>query len=306
MRQHPPRASGAQHIADGIHHLPAGVFDGTAAGFGRRQQRFQQLPLPVVQVGGVIWSVHTPRLRHSARSSPSCLYASFYLFRHPLRQRIFQQPFSWREMGVDVRGRSQNLRINYRTSHQIRTQADRLLDPELSDVDGNTEERRGTVSVFNGPNPTVSALEDEKADMEAVAKWLVARIEDGTDPDEIGVFVRSSEQIDRAVATVRNAGLPYNVLDDGAETADGAVHVGTMHLAKGLEFRAVAVIACDAEVIPLQSRVESIVDDADLEEVYNTERNLLYVACTRARDHLLVTGVKPVSEFLDDLSNNDE
>ena len=84
MRQHPPRASGAQHIADGIHHLPAGVFDGTAAGFGRRQQRFQQLPLPVVQVGGVIWSVHTPRLRHSARSSPSCHYASFYLFRHPV------------------------------------------------------------------------------------------------------------------------------------------------------------------------------------------------------------------------------
>ena len=79
-----------------------------------------------------------------------------------------------------------------------------------------------------------------------------------------------------------------------------------MHLAKGLEFRAVPVMACDAEAIPLQSRVESIVDEADLEEVYNTERNLLYVASTRARDHLLVTGVKPVSEFLDDLSNNDE
>ena len=67
---------------------PVRVFDGTAAGFGRRQQRFQQLPLPVVQVGGVIWSVHTPRLRHSARSSPSCLYASFYLFRHPLIETI--------------------------------------------------------------------------------------------------------------------------------------------------------------------------------------------------------------------------
>ena len=70
----------------------------------------------------------------------------------------------------------------------------------------------------------------------------------------------------------------------------GAVNVGTMHLAKGLEFRAVPVMACDAEAIPLQSRVESIVDEADLEEVYNTERNLLYVASTRARDHLLVTG----------------
>ena len=93
-------------------------------------------------------------------------------------------------------------------------------------------------------------------------------------------------------------------MDDG-EGRRGGVNVGTMNLAKGLEFRAVAVMACDAEVIPLQSRVESIVDEADLEEVYNTERNLLYVACTRARDHLLVTGVKPVSEFLDDLVPND-
>jgi superfamily I DNA/RNA helicase len=74
-----------------------------------------------------------------------------------------------------------------------------------------------------------------------------------------------------------------------------------MHLAKGLEFRAVPVAACDDEVIPLQERIESVVDDSDLEEVYNTERHLLYVACTRARDNLLVTAVEPASEFLDDL-----
>ena len=77
--------------------------------------------------------------------------------------------------------------------------------------------------------------------------------------------------------------------------------IGTMHLAKGLEFRAVAVMTCDDEVIPLQERIEAVGDDADLEDVYNTERHLLYVACTRARDHLLVTGVKPASEFLDDM-----
>ena len=76
----------------------------------------------------------------------------------------------------------------------------------------------------------------------------------------------------------------------------------TMHLAKGLEFRAVLVAACDDEIIPSQSRIERVGDDADLEDVYNTERHLLYVACTRARDHLLVSGVKPASEFLDDLS----
>ena len=71
-------------------------------------------------------------------------------FAGDLGQRIFQQPFSWRSLGVDVRGRSYTLRINYRTSHQIRVQADRLLPPALADVDGNAEDRRGAVSVFNG------------------------------------------------------------------------------------------------------------------------------------------------------------
>ena len=74
-----------------------------------------------------------------------------------------------------------------------------------------------------------------------------------------------------------------------------------MHLAKGLEFRAVVVMACDDVVIPLQERIAAVADESDLKEVYNTERHLLYVACTRARDHLLVTGIKPASEFLSDL-----
>ena len=68
-----------------------------------------------------------------------------------------------------------------------------------------------------------------------------------------------------------------------------------------LRFRAVAVMACDDEVVPLQARIESVGDDADLQDVYDTERQLLYVACTRARDHLLVTSVEPASEFLDDM-----
>ena len=227
--------------------------------------------------------------------------ANGLFFAGDLGQRIFQQPFSWKEIGVDVRGRSQTLRINYRTSHQIRTQADRLLDPAISDVDGNLEERKGTVSVFNGPQPAIQVLEDEEAESSAVSDWLTARISDGLQSGEISVFIRSIDQMKRAVAAVTQSCLPYSILDEDMDAEEGCLTVGTMHLAKGLEFRAVAVMACDSEIIPLQSRVESIADEADLEEVYNTERNLLYVACTRARDHLLVTGVKPVSEFLDDL-----
>jgi len=218
-----------------------------------------------------------------------------------LGQRIFQQPFSWKALGIDIRGRSRTLHINYRTSHQIRTQADRLLGPELSDVDGITEERVGTVSVFNGPAPEIQILKSPDEESQTVSEWLRDRSNQGVVPHEIGVFVRSPAELDRARVAVENSGLSFTVLDDKVETTDDHVSICTMHLAKGLEFRAVVVMACDDEIIPLQQRIETAADDSDLEEVYNTERHLLYVACTRARDHLLVTSVDPASEFLDDL-----
>ena len=100
---------------------------------------------------------------------------------------------------------------------------------------------------------------------------------------------------------MQKSGIPFKILDENVETTSGFVCISTMHLAKGLEFRAVVVMACDDEVIPSQQRIETVADEADLEDVYNTERHLLYVACTRARDCLLVTSVAPASEFLEDL-----
>jgi superfamily I DNA/RNA helicase/mRNA-degrading endonuclease RelE of RelBE toxin-antitoxin system len=222
-------------------------------------------------------------------------------FAGDLGQRIFQQPFSWKALGVDIRGRSRTLRINYRTSHQIRKQADKLLGPELADVDGNTEERTGTISVFNGPIPSIERFDTRKDEIEAVSQWLKDQISEGLLPEEIGVFVRTANELPRAQSAIELAELSYKVLDEKISTTGDTVSLCTMHLAKGLEFRAVAVMACDDEVIPLQDRIERVIDESDLEDVYNTERHLLYVACTRARDHLLVTSVEPASEFLDDL-----
>jgi superfamily I DNA/RNA helicase/mRNA-degrading endonuclease RelE of RelBE toxin-antitoxin system len=222
-------------------------------------------------------------------------------FAGDLGQRIFQQPFSWKSLGVDVRGRSRTLNINYRTSHQIRQQADRLLGPEVSDMDGNTETRKGTVSVFNGPAPFIQSFNDKEAERNGVAAWIRDLLDHGFAAHEIGVIVRSEMQLERASAALDATGLPYRLLDEHVETAPGEASLCTMHLAKGLEFRAVAVMACDDEVLPLQARIESVMDDADLEEVYNTERHLLYVACTRARDRLMVSSVAPASEFVDDM-----
>lgn len=229
-------------------------------------------------------------------SHPNALF-----FAGDLGQRIFQQPFSWKALGVDIRGRSRTLRINYRTSHQIRTQTDRLLGPVVNDVDGNTEDRSDTVSVFNGPPPSILSFKSESDEIKAVGNWIVEQAKGGVLPHEFGVFVRSEAQLDRAKTAVDAAGLVYKILDEHVESISGHISISTMHLAKGLEFRAVVVMACDDEIIPLQMRIETVGDDADLQEVYDTERHLLYVACTRARDHLLVTSVEPASEFLDDM-----
>lgn len=222
-------------------------------------------------------------------------------FAGDLGQRIFQQPFSWKSLGVDVRGRSRTLRVNYRTSHQIRRQADRLLGPMVTDADGNAEDRSDTVSVFNGPPPWVRVLKNEDDECAAVGSWLRECADAGIQLHEMAVFVRSEAQIARAEQALTDAGLLHLVLDKQLTVEADHVAVGTMHLAKGLEFRAVVVMACDDEVLPLQERIESVGDDGDLQEVYDTERQLLYVACTRARDRLLVTGTAPASEFLDDL-----
>jgi superfamily I DNA/RNA helicase len=115
------------------------------------------------------------------------------------------------------------------------------------------------------------------------------------------VFVRTRAELHRARAAVEAAGFAWAELSEREQEAAGRVLVGTMHLAKGLEFKAVVVMACDDGVLPLQERLSAVADETELDDVYETERHLLYVACTRARDRLLVSAVLPASEYLQDL-----
>ncbi|MBT3011742.1 MAG: UvrD-helicase domain-containing protein [Candidatus Thiodiazotropha sp. (ex Lucina pensylvanica)] len=245
--------------------------------------------------------ISIPQLRFLAAlcsKKPNALF-----FAGDLGQRIFQQAFSWKSLGVDIRGRSKTLRVNYRTSHQIRMQADRLLGPSVADVDGYEDDRATTVSVFNGPEPTICNFDTHEEEIEFVADWLEKLIDDGYEAHEIGLIVRSDKEIPRAVSAIEKAEITYKQLDSYIQLAHGYASICTMHLAKGLEFRAVVVTACDDEIIPSQERIEAVADNADLEEVYDTERHLLYVACTRARDRLLVTSGELPSEFLEDMDS---
>jgi hypothetical protein len=129
------------------------------------------------------------------------------------------------------------LKVNYRTSHQIRRSADRLLPKVVQDVDGIEQDRRGTVSVFNGPEPTIRIYPDPSAETQGIAEWVKNLVAEGVAPAEIGLFVRSSNELARARAAVKAAGHTQLELSERLEDPQGRIAIGTMHLAKGLSIK---------------------------------------------------------------------
>jgi superfamily I DNA/RNA helicase len=146
----------------------------------------------------------------------------------------------------------------------------------VRDVDGIEEERFGTVSVFNGPEPVIVVHSDSKAEKEAVGQWISQGMADGIKPSEIGIFVRTRYQLDRARAIVAAVGHDTLELSERGDDSGNRISIGTMHLAKGLEFKAVAVMGCDDEALPLQARIESVADKVELDYEFTATAD---VAC---------------------------
>ena len=223
-----------------------------------------------------------------AGTGPDALF-----FAGDIGQRVVRNPFKWADYGVSVRGRSRILKVNYRTTREIRGAADRLMDAEGTDPDGNVQDRRGTISLLSGPVPEFRRFADTTAERDGVAEWLrrlheEKKIKSG----EVAVFFRSENERQRACDAVMHSPFANEL---------PAPKLCPMWDAKGLEYRAVVVMACDSDVIPSPERIAEADLVTGLDDIYETERNLLYVACTRARDFLLVTCAGTPSEFLLDL-----
>jgi len=240
-----------------------------------------------------------PELRFLAAIDPNTTNSLF--FAGDLGQRIFKLPFSWKTLGVDVSERTSVLTVNYRTTHQVRFSADKLLPSEVVDMDGIAEVRDDTISIFNGPTPDVETFDTQEAEIAHVAAWVQSHLDAGVPSHEIGLIVRSDAELARARQIAGLVNLQPQTLTEAMQVKTDALPIGRMHFAKGLEFRCVSVMACDDDILPLQSRIESASTEQDLDEVYTTEKHLLYVACTRARESLIVTGVDPASDYLSDM-----
>jgi hypothetical protein len=219
-------------------------------------------------------------------------------FAGDIGQRIYRWPFPWLAAGVDVRGRAQRLRVNYRTSAEIRRFSDALLPAKLAEVDGE-EEPRQTISILRGPEPEIVAGESVDGEVAALTDWLRELRRRDIEPGQIAIFGRTRQVVrKRAEPALAQAGLAGRWLAPDSDLATDAVAIGTMHAAKGLEFRAVALVGCDAQHLPLRDALAHIDSDDGRRLVAERERHLLYVGCTRARERLLITYSGEISPYL--------
>lgn len=220
-------------------------------------------------------------------------------FAGDIGQRIFRWPFSWLGAGIDVRGRSHRLKVNYRTTAEIRLFSDHLLPARLTEPDGEPEER-AAVSLLHGPKPDLKGANDLAGEVIILAEWLTGLRERGFAPGEIAIFARTRRALqERASAALERAGIGGTWLAPDKINEEGKIILGTLHSAKGLEFRAVAIVACDGSHAPLQAALDLASEPDEKRLTRERELSLLYVGCTRARDQLLITWSGTRSKFLD-------
>jgi hypothetical protein len=213
-------------------------------------------------------------------------------------QRIYFPGFSWLSLGIDTRGRSSRLKLNYRTTEPIRRFADRLLPGAIGGSDGELE-ARDSISLLNGPDPEVHVCRSAKDESNALGEWVKSLLEDGYKPNDIAIFARTDALAsERAYPALAPLTLGAHKLSDDEPPTGDDVFLGTMHRAKGLEFRAVAVIAVGDVALPLRSVLDSLEDHGDKQEFIDQERRLLYVACTRARERLFLSCTGIPTAFL--------
>ncbi len=213
-------------------------------------------------------------------------------------QRIYDNRFSLASMRIDVRGRSRRLSLNYRTTQEILDWAVPLLgtDP-VTGLDGEVDCLLGYRSPMHGPHPryqTAATRSEEFGQLaERIRSWLAAGIE----PQAIGVTARSASLVREARETLKTDGIMTTPLNGRGSTQ--GVRSGTMHALKGLEFQAVAVIGVEQGLVPEPAAVTPEGEDpvAHAQDLQR-ERCVLFVACTRARDHLYISGTGEPSPFL--------
>lgn len=221
------------------------------------------------------------------------------------RQRIYRPTVPWIRFGIDTRGRSYTLRVNYRTTQQIQNFAERILPSVIEDVQGEASNALADrpVALMHGPAPELRGYENIPAEMRGLKEWIYRCLNENIQPGEIAIFARGTmlQEVEKTLEDILcERGVRARKLGRETQPVQHELNYGTAHSAKGLEFRAVAVVGVTATHFPSYATMKEIGDPAEREMREHQERRLLYTVCTRPRERLYVSWSPSTrrSEFL--------
>lgn len=211
-------------------------------------------------------------------------------------QRIYDSRVSLSSLGIETRGRSRRLKINYRTSQQILGWTLGILTGEtIDDLDGQPEHQTGYRSEFQGPPPIIRTFDTTVEEAAYVTETIQSWLAEGNSPSSIGIVGRTHGATVGVEQALTATSIPWSELGKGTS----GVGIGTMHASKGLEFARLIAVGVSADQVPLPLALTDAQEDAAQHALdLQRERCLLYVACTRARDMLVVTSVGNASSLL--------
>lgn len=215
-------------------------------------------------------------------------------------QRIYKNKAALSKCGINIRGRSSVLRINYRTTEEIRRVAFALLNGiSFDDLDDSFDTGDRCQSLTHGTAPEIIATANANEEFDAILAKAKGLIDGGVAAKNICIVARTHKLLDDYIAHFTSSGIRcYEIKGNKADDRglDG-IRVATMHRVKGLEFQYVFVVAANNRIIPLASAIDHT-DAVSEQETMTAEKCLLYVALTRAQKGAYISGYGKMSEFL--------
>jgi superfamily I DNA/RNA helicase/mRNA-degrading endonuclease RelE of RelBE toxin-antitoxin system len=211
-------------------------------------------------------------------------------------QRIYGRQVSLGKAGVKVVGRSRRLRVNYRTTEQIRRFAVAQLEGvSIDDLDDGYDSVKGYLSLMKGPPPAIAGFDSFEREAAAIAEFARAGHLERT-----CVVARTNAWVEKYEDALRGLGVPTRTItrETRDDPSEPGLRLATMHRVKGLEFDRVVVAGATDKVLPLASAIARASDEAAREDATQQERALFYVALTRARQEVLITSHGTPSAWL--------
>ncbi|GLU47679.1 UvrD-helicase domain-containing protein [Nocardiopsis ansamitocini] len=204
-------------------------------------------------------------------------------------QRIYDNRVSLASLGINVRGRSHRLRVSHRISQEILDWSMPILGRAVAvGLDDDADTMVGYRSLLHGPEPVVRGCSSRLEELTALGEWVRVWLEAGVAPSSIALAGRNQWVVRHIAKELHACAIPTVPLD--STSSSNAVRVGTMHKLKGQEFSCVGIIGVSEPLLPPKAAIDAAEGDpAALEQLHQQERNLLFVACTRARDALYVS-----------------